>query len=267
MRLTSFLLVLTGLGVAAGSVYLAQDVLTAQMLRQQNSKEESATVGVLVAGRDISFGQAIEAQLITTIQWPRDALPVGVLTDLSFLLPSDGVEPRRARKAMSQGELFFAKRVSDWGEKVTITQSLSANHRAMAIKVNAETAVGGFVTPGDAVDVLLTQGNKSTLRTVTILQNIKVIGVDQDSDIGNDSPEVARTVTVEVTPDQGQRLALAQQAGVLSLTLRNHVGAEDQPLDSLRLSDLMQDVSPVPENVSSPTITVRRGVVITDEGL
>lgn len=267
MRLSSLFLVVVGLGVAAGSVYLAQDVLTAQMLSKQTSQEESETVGVLVAGRDIAFGQAIEPQLITTIYWPRDALPNGVLTERDYLLPSEGVEPRRARKAMSQGELFFANRVSGWGEKVTIVQSLSANHRAMAIKVNAETAVGGFVTPGDSVDVLLTEGQNAGLRTVTILQNIKVIGVDQDSDVGNDSPEVARTVTVEVTPDQGQRLALAQQAGILSLTLRNNVGAEDQPLDSLKLSDLMRDVSPVPEMASAPRITVRRGVEIMDEGL
>lgn len=267
MQLSSLLLFITGLGVAGGSVFLAQDVLTAQTLSQQSSTQQNGTVGVLVAGRDIAFGQAIDKKYIEVIQWPREALPDGILTEIDYLLPSEGVEPRRARKAMSQGELFFASRVSDWGEKVTITQSISANHRAMAIKVNAETAVGGFVTPGDAVDVLLTEGRNSGLRTVTILQDIKVIGVDQDSDIGKDSPEVARTVTVEVTPDQGQRLALAQQAGILSLTLRNNVGAEDQPLDSLKLSDLMRDVSPVAEMIASPRITVRRGVNISDEEL
>lgn len=267
MRLSSLLMVFTGLGVAAGSVYLAQDVLTAQMLRKQSVIEDAATIGVLVASSDIAFGQAIEPHLITTIYWPRDAVPKGIFTETSDLIPADGLPPRRARKAISQGELLLANRVSDWGEKVTIVQSLSPNHRAMAIRVNAETAVGGFVTPGDSVDVLLTQGRGDTLRTVTILQNIKVIGVDQDSDVGNDSPEVARTVTVEVTPDAGQRLALAQQAGILSLTLRNTVGSEDQPLDSLRLSDLMQDVSPLPENAPNPTITVRRGVLISDEDL
>lgn len=267
MRLSSLILVFAGLGAAGGSVYMAQDVLTAQALRNSGAAEEAATIGVLVAGRDIAFGQPIEAQLITTIQWPREAVPPGIFTDPADLLPAQGAEPRRARKAIAQGELILNTRVSDWGEKVTIVQSLSANHRAMAIKVDAETAVGGFVTPGDFVDVLLTQGRNEALRTVTILQNIRVIGVDQDSNEETDTPEIARTVTVEVTPDEGQRLALAQQAGTLSLTLRNQIGAEDKPLELLRLSDLLQEVSPVPENAASPTITVRRGTEVVDEEL
>ena len=267
MRLSSLLLVVTGLGVAGGSVYYVQDILQAQALRNTAQDEESATIGVLVAGRDITFGQAIEPQLITTIQWPRESVPPGIFTDPAQLLPAEGVEPRRARKAIAQGELILNTRVSDWGEKVTIVQTLAANHRAMAIKVDAETAVGGFVTPGDFVDVLLTQGRNEAMRTVTILQNVRVIGVDQDSNEGTDTPEIARTVTVEVTPDEGQRLALAQQAGTLSLTLRNQIGAEDKPLELLRLSDLLQEVSPVPENAPSAKITVRRGIEVTDENL
>lgn len=266
MRLSSLLLVVTGLGAAGGSVYLAQDILTAQAARQTTT-EEATTIGVLVAGRDIAFGQAIEAQLVTTIHWPRESVPAGIFTDPADLLPAAGVEPRRARKAIAQGELILNSRVSDWGEKVTIVQSLAENHRAMAIKVDAETAVGGFVTPGDFVDVLLTQGRNEAMRTVTILQNVRVIGVDQDANEATDTPEVARTVTVEVTPDEGQRLALAQQAGTLSLTLRNQIGAEDKPLELLRLSDLLQEVSPVPENAASPKIVVRRGTLVAEEDL
>ena len=266
MRISSLFLVVVGLGVAGGSVYLARDVIT-QQLTNSVAEQESATVGVLVAGRDISFGQAIEPHLVTTINWPREALPAGIITDPAFLLPSDGVEPRRALKAIAQGELLLTSRVSDWGEKVTIVQSLTENHRAMAIKVDAETAVGGFVTPGDFVDVLLTQGRDASLRTVTILQDIRVIGVDQDANENSDRPEIARTVTVEVTPEEGQKLALAQKAGTLSLTLRNQNGATDEPLDLLRLSDLLQEVSPLPENVSAPKITVRRGVVLEEEDL
>lgn len=266
MRLSSMLLVVIGMGAAGGSVYLAQDILAGQAQRA-SATEEAATIGVLVAGRDIAFGQAIESQLVTTIHWPREAVPAGIFTDPADLLPAAGMEPRRARKAIAQGELILNTRVSDWGEKVTIVQTLSENHRAMAIKVDAETAVGGFVTPGDFVDVLLTQGRNEQLRTVTILQNVRVIGVDQDADEGNDAPEIARTVTVEVTPDEGQRLALAQQAGTLSLTLRNQIGAEDKPLELLRLSDLLQEVSPIPENAASPKIVVRRGIDVSEEDL
>ena len=97
---------------------------------------------------------------------------------------------------------------------------------------------------------------------VTVSQ---VIGVDQDSDEQSDMPEVARTVTVEVSPEQGQRLALAQEAGTLSLTLRTLEASEDAPLDSIRLSDLLIERSPVPVTEPVKTIKVRRANVMFKE--
>lgn len=266
MRLGSVLLSLMGMVVAGGSAYLARDVLEAQSANAAASGQP-AVVEVIVAGHDIAFGQAIEAQMLTTISWPREAVPNGIFSDYATLLPVTGQPPRRARRAISQGELILASKVSDFGEKVTIVQTLGPNHRAMAVKVNAETAVGGFVTPGDFVDVVLTQGRNETLRAVTILQNIRVIGVDQDSNEQTDAPEVARTVTVEVTPEQGQTLALAQQAGTLSLTLRTLEATEDKPLEAIRLSDVMRDLSPVPEDETARRVVIRRGVEIQDVNL
>ncbi|WP_114284100.1 Flp pilus assembly protein CpaB [Candidatus Halocynthiibacter alkanivorans] len=263
MRLSSLLLALTGLTVAGGSAYVARTFIESQTAQAAPS-ENAALVKVVVAGRDIAFGQAIERQMLTTISWPRDAVPAGTFSDFATLTPSTaGMPPRRAKRAISQGELVLGSKVSEFGEKVTIVQTLGPNRRAIAISVSAATAVGGFVTPGDFVDILLTQGRGAALRAVTILQDIRVIGVDQDSDEQNDAPEVARTVTVEVTPEQGQRLALAQKAGTLSLTLRTLDSNEDVPLESIRLSDLMRDLSPVPEDAPTRSITVRRGNVAT----
>ncbi len=262
MRFSSVLTVVVGFAVAGGSAYVARDLLEARPTAPQTGTE-SALVKVVVAASDIAYGQAIEARMLTTIDWPKDAAPTGTFTDYSALLPESGEPARRARRPIAQGELILVAKVSDFGEKVTIVQSIKADHRAMAIKVTAETAVGGFVTPGDFVDVLLTQGRNEALRAVTILQRIRVIGVDQDANEQTDSPEIARTVTVEVTPEQGQRLALAQQAGTLSLTLRTLEESEDAPLESIRLSDLMRDLSPVPVGSSTNTITVRRGTVVT----
>jgi pilus assembly protein CpaB len=212
--------------------------------------------------------------------WPADSVPPGAFNDPASLLPTDGKEPRRAMRAIAQGELVSAARVSDFGEKVTIAQTLSANARAMAINVNAATAVGGFVTPGDFVDIVLTQGNGELLRTVTILQNIRVIGVDQDANENTDAPVVARTVTVEVTPEQGQRLALAQRAGELSLSLRDSNGAVDEVLPALNLNDLLQIEEPkaveTVETVDSKepapapirrSVTVIRGTEMSEQDL
>lgn len=278
MRASSILVTLVGLGVAGGSVYAARDYIETQATAA--AAGQVATVAVLVASRDIPLGQPIEAHLVTTQNWPVDAVPAGVFVDPTLLLPDPGEEPRRAMRAIAQGELFTAARVSEWGEKVTIAQTLSEGTRAMAINVDAQTAVGGFVTPGDAVDIVLTRGDNETMRAVTILQNIRVLGVDQDSSEDSDAPVVARTVTVEVTPDQGQRLALAQRAGTLSLSLRDSTAAVDTELTAISLDDLLMVDPPAPEvepeatEVAAPapapepmrrSITIRRGLVISHE--
>lgn len=280
MRLGSVLLTLTGFAIAGGSVFAARDYFETRATEAPAGA--ARTVDVLVASRDIAFGAVIEPQSVSTIAWPADAVPIGVYTDPDLLLADEGQEPRRARRAISQGELMLASRVSDFGEKVTITQSLTPGSRAMAISVDAETAVGGFVTPGDYVDVVLTQGSSETMRAVTILQDIRVLGVDQDANEQNDAPEVARTVTVEVTPDEGQRLALAQRAGTLSLTLRDLSGEATAPLDPIQLGDLLNlpaEPEPAPEPVvaaapveAAPepapvvrSVTVRRATTVSVE--
>ncbi len=225
---------------------------------------------VVVAGRDIPFGQAIQPQMLQVISWPATALPPGAVTDFAALVADAGMPPRRATRQIAQGELILASKVSDFGEKVTIVQSLGVNTRAMAIKVEAETAVGGFVTPGDFVDIVLTQGKDEKLRALTILQNVRIVGVDQDADENSEMPEVARTVTVEVTAEQGQKLALAQKAGTLSLSLRTLDSAADAPLEPILLSDILPDEpAPVAEVVAEAapvevprTVRIRRGNVL-----
>ena len=258
MRIRPIMTTVLGIAIAAGSVYLVKDRLQFQA-SQADASPSSEIVEVLVARSEIAFGQLIEGHLVERQAWPRDALPSGAFLELEALVPSGRENLRRAKGSFFPGEPFLASKVSNFGDKVTLVQKLGENTRAMAIKVDAVTAVGGFVTPGDFVDVVMTQGSSQDLRAVTILQNIRVIGVDQQSEEKTDQPEVARTITVEVSPEQGQRLALAQQAGKLSLTLRTLEGVSDMPMEMVRLSDLLQQESPVAERAVTPTVTVRRG--------
>ncbi len=261
MGARSILVAMLGVAVAGGSAFGAREYLD-RSRAVAATDPEAALVSVIVAGRDIPFGQSIQPQMLQVMSWPRTALPPGAITELDTLIPAPGMPPRRATREMAQGELILASKVSDFGEKVTIVQSLGENTRAMAIKVEAETAVGGFVTPGDSVDIVLTQGRDESLRAVTILQNVRVLGVDQEADRQADQPLVAQTVTVEVTPEQSQTLALAQKAGTLSLSLRSLDNAADEPLESIRLTDILRDKSPVAETAAKSTIRVRRANAI-----
>lgn len=255
MRTSSIVLALFGLVVAGGSAQLARDLLTAP---QADAAGTPAMVTVMTAAAEIKRGDVIQPYMIRPQDWPAGAVPAEAFTDASLLLPEAGGEPRRALRSLVPGEVILQGKISGFGEKVTIAQSLSPNSRAMAIKVDAVTAVGGFVTPGDYVDVLLTRGEGESLMTDTILRNIRVVGVDQTDDEQSDSPDVATTVTVEVSAEEGQVIALAQRAGTLSLALRMPDATDTAPIERLRLSDLVPEpvVEPEPEPVAAPAPVV-----------
>ncbi|WP_171126264.1 MULTISPECIES: Flp pilus assembly protein CpaB [unclassified Ruegeria] len=261
MRVKSFLMTVFGVALAGGAVFWAQD----QLERNQAAAVDTTVVSVVAVADNIAFGSPIERYKLTTIDWPADSVPPGVFTSFDDVVPTPGGEPRRAKRALAQGELLLASKVSGFGEKVTIVQTIGEGNRAMAINVNAQTGVGGFVTPGDFVDIVLTRGSNDTLRALTILQNIRVIGVDQKTDEELDQPGIARTVTVEVTPDESQRLALAQKAGQLSLSLRSLDELDDKPLETVRLSDILLEKSPVDDGTPQPVVKVRRGITDVQE--
>jgi pilus assembly protein CpaB len=271
MRIASFLTLVAGLGVAGGSAYLARDLLEAKYAQGEVKQCTNELVRVVVATQDIAFGKVIDAAKLDTIDWPASAVPPGGFTQLSLLLPASGTEPRRAKMAIAKGELILVSKVSNFGEKVTIVQSLGPDSRAISIKVTADTGVGGFVTPGDKVDVILTHGKSTELKTVTIIQNVRVIGVDQDANADKEKPGIAKTVTLEVTAEDSQKLALAQKAGTLSLVLRTVENEDESILEAISLRDVLREPEPegvvAPEEVTVRSVVVRRGIDETEDEL
>lgn len=271
MRIASLLTLIAGLGVAGGSAYLVRDLLEAKYAQGEVKQCTNELVRVVIAAQDIPFGNVIDAGKLQTIDWPASAIPPGGFTQIANLLPASGREPRRTKMAIAKGELILASKVSNFGEKVTIVQSLGPNSRAISIKVTADSGVGGFVTPGDKVDVILTHGKSEDLKTVTIIQNVRVIGVDQNANAEKEKPGVAKTVTLEVTAQDSQKLALAQKAGTLSLVLRTVENDDESVLESISLRDVLREPEPVeavaPEEVTVRSVLVRRGIDETEDEL
>ncbi|MGR3662185.1 MAG: Flp pilus assembly protein CpaB [Paracoccaceae bacterium] len=268
MRIKSLMVTLIGVALAGGSVMFAKEYLNDTRNAANasiNNTTQTEMSQIVVARDDINFGQPVSSQSLLVQAWPRDALPKGSFTEISQVVSVNVGEERRALTHLFAGDIILSSKLAAPGERVTLVQKLGENTRAVSISVNAVTAVGGFVTPGDHVDIVLTQNTGGQLRAGTILQDIRVIGVDQQSQENTDQPTIARTVTVEVTADQGQRLALAQRAGQLSLTLRTLDRVENQTLELVELSDLFAIEEKIaeeqPEPVRARTIIVRRGNV------
>lgn len=271
MRLQPLILSILGIGLAAGSIFLSEGLLNAQpSVAATGAEAEPAQpeMTVLIAAAvDIPFGAEISETDLMPQTWPTANVPEGAFTSSAILFGPEGTPSRRATELIRAGEPLLSANVSDFGEHVTITYTLSPNTRAMAIEVSAATAVGGFVAPGDHVDIVLTQGRHDSLRTGTILQNIRVLGIDQDADMSQSAAREARTITVEVTPRDGQILALAQQAGVLSLTLRNGALAEAEEIEQITMQDVwglaeeVEVIEVVPEAPVVPQVRINRGIV------
>jgi pilus assembly protein CpaB len=230
--------VLLGIVLAAAAMYLlytwkAGDTAVAVA-------SPAPTEKVLVAARDIPFGTRLKPELLKEVSWPEDSVPSDAITNRDALLKG----PQGARLAVrsfAAGEPFLKSKVSGFGDKPTLSRKVADDMRAFSIRINDVSGVAGFLLPGDRVDVLLTRpagDDKDNLVTDVILQSVVVLGVDQLASEESEKPVVARTATVEVTPEQAQKLALAQQLGTLGLTLRNHADMDQADVRRISVADL-----------------------------
>ena len=223
---------------------------------------------VVVASSDIAFGTELSRAQLTVASWPANTQPPGSFAKLEDVIGKAG-EPRVALRPIVRGEPILAAKVSGFGGKATMSAVVPDGKRAFAVRVNDVSGVAGFLVPGDRVDVILTrdpgsQGQQDRVSDM-ILQNIVVRGTDQIADTERNKPQVVRTVTLEVTPEEAQKLALATQVGQLSLALRNMASNDEQRTRTIRVMDLVEtkkkdEAAPRREE---PTVRVRRGTNLT----
>ena len=182
-------------------------------------------VMALVAKKDIAPATRLGAEQVQSSPWSPAHLPKGAFTNLAEL------EGRVAAYPLVEGELVLEKKLAPKGTLSGLTALLPATKRAMTVKVDEASGVAGFVAPDNRVDVLVTidkgEYNGNPLSRV-LLQNLRVLGTGQKIESRpGDKPQVVPTVTLEVSPEEGERLALASQEGRVSLVLR---GQEDNKL-------------------------------------
>lgn len=237
MRILAILVVFFGLALAGGALFFASEYfkeLNASMAQKQGPE----TVRVLVAKRALTYGTPIAAKDLQWVEWPKQAVPPGAFTRVEDLFGPKGTEKRIVLRSIEPGEPILQSKITKIGESPRMSMNLGAGKRAVSIQVDAVTGVAGFVAPGDRVDIILTRSLGDQLVSSVILQDIVVIAVDQTANSEAAAPRLGRTVTVEVDVKQAQKLALAQQVGRLSLTLRGLEEDNAEPLDPVTLDEL-----------------------------
>jgi pilus assembly protein CpaB len=206
----------------------------------------SSMGNVVVAAVDLPFGAQVRPEFLKVAQWPQQSVPAGAFRTVAEIFQGSKGNDRVVLKAIGPDEPVLNSEISGFGAKATMSREVTAGMRAASIRIDDVSGVAGFILPGDRVDVMLTSkaesatntGANGGLVTDVILQNITVLGIDQLSDQDRDKPVVARTATVEVTPEQAQKLALAMEVGTLSLSLRSKDSTDAVPTTRIQASDL-----------------------------
>jgi pilus assembly protein CpaB len=253
-------IVMIGFAVLFGliAVFLAQAWLTSQAEMRAKSlesqKKPMATQTIVVAAKPLRFGAELGAMSLREIAWPADAVPAGAFSKIADLT-SDG--RRVVLTPIEENEPILASKITGSGQRATLSAVLQDGMKAVTIRVNDVEGVAGFVLPGDRVDVVLTrQQDKNIAATDVVLQNVRVLAVDQVADERADKPSLAKAITLEVEVTAAQKLALAATVGTLSLALRKAGEATAANTRRITLSDLPK------ANVSDDrfsTISVVRG--------
>jgi pilus assembly protein CpaB len=194
---------------------------------------------VLVAAKDLAPGTVLKQNLLKVVQWPKDNRVEGAFLDSAEL------NDRVTRYPILNGEIILAGKLAPKGTPGGMAGIIQNEKRAVTIKVDEASGVAGFLLPGNRVDVLLTIDRhefKDDPLTQMILQNLLVLGIGQDLEQqkSGEKPKVVPTVTLEVTPDEGERLALAAKEGQVTLALRGWT--EGTPVDTrgIRTSSLVK---------------------------
>ena len=191
---------------------------------------------IVVASEPLRFGMQLDRAQLSEIPWPQESLPEGAFGSIEDLLAEGS---REVLSPIETSEPVLLAKLSGPNGRATLSNLLSPGMRAVTIKTDEIAGVGGFITPGDRVDVMLTRdagaiqevsenasgASGSTITTEVVVVNAKVLTVGQGADERQTGPQVASSVTIEVSVDGANRIALARNVGVLSLSLRSAADA------------------------------------------
>ncbi|HEV8552424.1 MAG TPA: Flp pilus assembly protein CpaB [Casimicrobiaceae bacterium] len=207
--------------VAAVIAGLGAVIIGARWLSQQATSSANKLV---VAVSDIDLGSRLTPAMLKAVEWPANSMPKG-----AFSTPAE-LDSRVLRASVLSGEPVLESKLAPVGSKGGLSAVVAEGKRAMTVRVNDVIGVAGFALPGNYVDIIVNtqeesakSGNRDQQISKIVLEHILVLAVAQEVGRDETKPKVVSAVTVEVTPEQAEKLDLARSVGTLSLMLRNQV--------------------------------------------
>ncbi|MCG2585807.1 Flp pilus assembly protein CpaB [Massilia sp. TS11] len=250
-----------GMMVVAVVLGIAAVVLASRWLV---NKGGPGTRQVVVAATDINLGQRLAPELLKLVDWPVGSLPPGALADPAAL------HGRVLRTSMLRGEPVLEAKLAPVGTLGGLSALIDPGKRAITVRVNDVIGVAGFALPGNYVDIIVsTHRDPPPEQRVTqeqsiskiVLERILVLAVAQEVNRDDTKPRVVNAVTLEVSPEQAEKLDLARSVGALSLVLRNQVDPKPAATEGATKDSLLGLQTPPPP-VPKPKASAPKPAVV-----
>jgi pilus assembly protein CpaB len=220
---------------------------------------------IVVAAVDVELGGRLTPEMLRMVQWPSGSVPPGSFDKMAAL---DG---RVVKTTLVRGEPVLEAKLAPVGTKGGLSAVVQEGKRAMTVRVNDVVGVAGFALPGNFVDIMVNtqdegaaRNNKDKSISKIVLERILVLAVAQEANRDETKPRVVNAVTLEVTPEEAEKLDLARSVGTLSLVLRNQIDPDSGETDGATKAKLLNDevvaAAPPPKAVEAPA--PRRVVVV-----
>lgn len=182
-------------------------------------------VAVVVAAKDMKYGDKVEADSLKLVHLPPQVVPQGAFTTVAAVLSADKGGPPVVLTPIAAREPLLPAKLSGPGARPSVAAEITDGMRAYTIKVSDVSGVGGHALPGDRVDVVLLrdltpQGPGHAYVSEVVLQDVRLLAVDLNADLASNKPASPSTATLELSVADSQKIAVAADLGKLSLALR-----------------------------------------------
>jgi len=247
-----FLLIL----ICASVIGLLASVLVYRVVSQVASARSDQSEQIVVAAADLGLADTVMSQHIKLVNWPKASVPPGALRTAAE------AEGRVVRSSVVTGEPLIEGKLAPQlsGKGGIMPMLIPEGQRGVTIRLDEATRESGFVMPNSRVDVLVSMpkgpGSDEKIAKV-ILQDVTVLAAGQIVEMKDNKPVTNTTVTLALTPQQVERLAVAQSDGRLMLVQRNLRDTQFVRTPGATPSSLLSDIVPAAKPEAKPTLLAR----------
>jgi pilus assembly protein CpaB len=244
MRPNSIVMLVVAIVMGGIAAFLARNWLVSR------TQVTAVSGTVVAAAQHLPFGTPLTEDNVRVIPWAAKNIPSGAFRSTKELL-KDG---RRTTLAVfERDEPILKTKITGPGQRASLSTLLDEDKRAITIRVDDVRGVAGFILPNDRVDVMLNRSANGQRVSDLLLQDVKVIAIDQLTAEKKDHAVVAKAVTLEVTPYQAQKISLASNIGNLSLILRK--AGDSGVVANRRVTDIdLLEADAAPRGKPTPTV-------------